>query len=351
MEKISPTTFNSLFSINIDNSFETLYLGQLTSEISEVEKLGEAGRTIILLGVIGSLVIGSYFKSALYWYMYNNLKGIKDRPIDILLLLQAVIQHMMCLILVSNYAIPLSFDITYSHHIGEASCTVLWYGGIYAAAYRNVGGLGIAIMRLLYLFFGDWLKEKFGTKRMLCVISTASLIASALMAFGFGIGNGPSSRKRPTWNFCVGKSETFREILDGYSVIQGNVRPQHETIPKLILLASVVFVVAELVCYLVIFGHLFLHNRAMMKKKLMEPGVLERRQQKNAITFLGQFWTFIIECIVYILMIYTMKKESHFAYRFIAVLGYWLEFGFVSIVEVMSSQNLRRFLPHNRIFR
>ena len=283
--------------------------------------------------------------------MYDHLKGIKDRPIDLLLLLQAVIQHIICLLMVCTYTIGLSFDITYSQHLGEAWCNVPWYGVSYGLAYRNVGGLGIATMRLLYIFCGNWMKEKFGTKRMLCVISTASLICSALMTIGFGIGNGPSSRKQLTWNFCVGKSENFREIWHGYSVIRGNVIFQHELIPKLALLISIVCVAAELVCYLAIFGHLYLHNKKMMKKKIMETGVLERRQQKNAITFLGQFWTFVVECIFYFLVVYSMNKKSHFIYRLLAIIGIWVEFGFYSIVEVMTSQNLRQYLPHNRLFR
>ena len=282
--------------------------------------------------------------------MYDHLKGIKDRPVDILLLLQAVIQHMMCLLMVFTYTVGLPFDITFSQHLGEAWCNVPWYGGTFGAAYRNVGSLGIAIMRLLFMYCGDWMKNKFGTRPMLCVISTASLIISAMMTIGFGLGNGPSSRKQPNWNFCIGKSEIFREIVHEYSVVRGNVLPQHELIPKLVLLISIVCVVAELACYIVIFGHLYLHNKAMMKKKITEPGVLERRQHKNAITFLGQFWTFVVECIVYLLMMYTMKKESHYIYRLVAVIGFWVEFGLVSIVEVMTSQNLRRYLPHNRIF-
>ena len=342
---------NNTFGINIENLFDTLYFGEFNLEISEIEKLGEAGATIILLSLVGSLTIGSYFKSALYWYMYDHLKGIKDRPIDILLLLQAVIQHMMCLIMVSTYIIGISLDITFSHHLGEAWCNVPWYAGTFGAGYRNIGGLGIAIMRLMYMFCGDWMKGKFGTKRMLFVIAIGSLTSSGLMTIGFGIGNGPSSRKQPTWNFCVGKSERFREILHGYSVIRGNVIPQHELIPKLILLVCLVCTVTELVCYLVIFGHLYLHKRAMMKRKVMESEVLKRRQQKNAITFLGQFWTFITECIVFLLMGYTMNKKSHLIYRLVAVIGLWVEFGFVSIVEVMTSQNLRRYLPHNRLFR
>ena len=61
--------FNKTISININNSFETLYLDQINLEVSEIEKLGETACTAILLCLVGSLTIGSYFKSALYWYM------------------------------------------------------------------------------------------------------------------------------------------------------------------------------------------------------------------------------------------------------------------------------------------
>ena len=63
----------------------------------------------------------------------------------ILLILQAIIQHIICLFGVSTYSIGLSFDITFGHHLGEAWCNVPWYGGTYGAAYRTFGGLGISI--------------------------------------------------------------------------------------------------------------------------------------------------------------------------------------------------------------
>ena len=341
--------FNYPLSVSINNSFETLSLGKFDLELSALQSLNLIEWTIMGVCLVGSLTIGSYFKSALYWYMYDHRKGIMNRPIDILLLLQAIIQHIICLLMVSTYTIGLSFDITFGHHLGEAWCNVPWYGGNYGAAYRNVGGLGISIFRLLYMFHGDWMKDKFGIKKMLFIIAAASLLLSGLMAVGFGIGNGPGSRKQATWNFCIGKSETFREILHEYSLIRGTVIPQSELIPKLMLMISLTCVVAELGCYLTFFGYLYVHNRAMMKKKVMEPGVLERRQQKNAITFLGQFWTFVVEFLMYLVAMFSMSKQTPITYRLVIIIGFWVEFGFVSIVEVMTSQNLRRYLPHNKL--
>ena len=351
MEKNSIDIFNNTFSVNIENSFESLYFGEFKLETSELEQLGEFAWIPLIVFLVGSLTIGSYFKSALYWYMYDHLNGIKDRPIDILLLLRAIILHVICLFIITTYTIGLSFDITFSHHLGEAWCNVFWYGGVYAFAYRNIGGLGIAVFRLFFIFCGKWINNKFGTKGMLFVISTASVSVSGLITIGFGIGNGPSSRRQLSWNFCIGQSETFREILHEYSFIRGTVIHQHELIPKLILLISLACVVAQLGCYLAIFGHLHVHNSAMMKKNIMDPGVLERRQQKNAITFLGQFYTFIAEFLVYLALMYTMLEKSNSAYRLVVIIGFFVDFGLVSIVEVMTSQNLRRYLPHNRLFR
>ena len=342
---------NKTISININNSFKTLYLDEFNLESSEIEQLGESACTTIILCLTGSLTIGSYFKSALYWYMYDHLRGIKDRPIDILLLLQAVIQHMICLLMVSTYTIGLSFDVTYSHHLGEAWCNVPWYGETYGLAYKNISGLGIAVMRLLYMFRGHWMTQEFGTKRMLCFISAASLVSSALMTVGVGIGNGPSSRKELSWNFCIGKSEKFREIWHGYSVIRGNDTPQYELMPNLVVLISIACIVSELACYLVIFGNRRLHNRAMMERTITETGILERRQQKSAITFVGQFRTFTVKCIIYLLMMYSMDKTPQFIYQLLAIVGIWVEFALTSIVEVTTSQNLRQYLPHNRLFR
>ena len=332
-------------------SFELLLASEYNLGVSAIETLDEIEESVVVGCLLGSITVGSYFKTALYHYLYDNRKDLKNRPIDLLLLVQAIIQHLICLLMVLTFTVGLLLNITFSHHIDESWCNVPFYGGTFGAGYRNIGGLGMAVFRLLFLFHGNWVNDVFGINKLFCVILAASLTLSGLMTLGFGVGNGPSSRKRVTWNFCIGQSVEFREVLHEYSVLRGTVIPQDYQIPELVVLVSLASVVAELGCYIGFFGHIYRHNEDMMKKKRIRIEDGKRRHQKNAVTFFGQFWTFVVECLVYICLMYSMRKTSHIAYRLAVIFGFWIEFGVVSVVEVMTSQSLRPYLPHNRLFR
>ena len=115
----------------------------------------------------------------------------------------------------------------------------------------------------------------------------------------------------------------------------------------MLIVASLVAAAIELACYVLFFQHLDEHDKAMLKKKVLKTGKVKRRRRKNAITFLGQFYGFCVEMMVYSGLIYTFREKSSISYRLGIVLCFWIEFGIVSIVEVMTSNNLRQYLPHN----
>jgi len=157
-----------------------------------------------------------------------------------------------------------------------------------------------------------WLKDKIGQMKFLSIVLTSSLIPSTVCTIGFGIGNGPASRKQEIWNFCIGKSDDFREVEHNYALLTGEVESESEFIPEMVLVISLVAVAIELCCYMLFFQHLDEHDKAMLKKKVLKVREVKRRKRENAITFLGQFYGFGIEMMVYCGMIYTFKQKSSF---------------------------------------
>ena len=344
-------TFEESISFELKNSYEVLNFHDLTWGISFVETLSQKEAGIVVASLVVSFIVGLYYKSGLYGYMYAYRKELLDTPINILLLVKEIIQHLSCLLIVLTYTTALSLDITYAEHFGETWCYVVFCIANFGGAYRMIGGFWMALFRLMYLFCGPWLKEKFGIKKMAGLILGICLGTCGLITVGFGMGNGAGSRKTVAMNFCLGKSEFFREILHEYSLLRGTVTTEPETIPKVVLWTLFAFVLVELLCYLVFFGYLFHHNQAIMKKKILEREDIERRHRKNAISFLGQFWTFLIELLVCIGMIFSMQKKTHIGLRLVVIFGVWVEFGVVSVIEVMVSKSLQQYLPHNILFR
>ena len=350
MNRTKEPSHTTSLTFHGEHSLETLFLHQLNLEKSAIDSLNFTTETFVISGLCVSLFVGSYFKSALYSYFCKNYKDLVEKPINLLLLIQAVIQHLICLLMVVYYTTGLFFNIRLADHIGGFWCNVSWYLQVYGVAYRNVGSLGIAIFRLLYLRCNDWIKERVGRLEAFCVVLFLSLAFSAMLTAGFAMGNGPISRKQVTWNFCLGQSETLREILDGYSLATGQAYSSSELGPQLALFLALACVIAELVCYILFFNHVYYHDKGLLSRKILSDGEFKRRRRVNAITFLGQFYGFFAECILYFGTIFTLHESSDIVNRVSIVLCIWFEFGVVSIVEVITSKDLRKFLPHNLCF-
>ena len=336
--------------LNESQVYEVLSSLKLTLNTNALEKLPFELEVTVLVILISSLLIGSYFKSAIYLYMYAKKKFLAERPIDILLLVQAIIQHLLIAQIIFAYVTGLFIDVAISEQLGgEAWCLIPWYGANYGAHYRVVGGFVIAGYRLHCLFYGEWIKEKVGRKKLLCLMLTASITIPGMLTLGFGVGNGSISRKQAFWNFCIGKSEEFRTVIHEYSILRGTTTFQPEYGPKIAVMVLMTCVVAELICYLVFFGYMYLHDMRMLAKQMLSTEVIRKRNQKNAMTFFGQFWTFMTECAMLSLVIMSMGEQSDISIRVFAIVAFWAEFGLVSIVEVMTSKSLIKYLPHNLI--
>ena len=338
---------NQFLSLYSNDSVENIYAQNLRVELSAPYLLDSTGTSTLISCLLVSFCVGSYFKFALYRHMYDVGKEILNRPIDLLLLVSALIDHMCCLLMVANFSIGLSLDINLSDYLGVTWCYMHFSVAVFGASYRTFGSFGVAILRLIYIKFPYLVREtKSRTKYTLLVLLNCLLVCT-LTTIGFGLGNGKQSRKQVQWNFCVGRSEAFREIMHDYSLTRGLTSPQSEFIPHFIVWSAFLAILTEFFCYVVFFHHLYSHDKEMVRKKILPDVEIRRRHHKNAITFLGQFYGFLVELVRVSLLIYSMSPNSDVTYRFVVAMSIWIEFGILSIVEVMTSQGLRSKLPHN----
>ena len=81
-------------------------------------------------------------------------------------------------------------------------------------------------------------------------------------------------------------------------MIRGQVSVEEENVTTALFM-SVGSVVAELCCYVTVFLHLYTHNNGLAMRKLLPANEINRRNQKNAVTLLGQFYGFGFEIIFY----------------------------------------------------
>ena len=337
--------------IYLENSTEYLFTYDSQLELNGLDSLNQFGEGLVVVSLFGTFVIGTYFKCGLYQYMYDNHTELLNKPIDMLILIQAVIEHLVCLLMVSFYIIGLTFDITFSQYLGEASCNVLWYAAGFGVAYRTFSSLGIAILRTCYIKSPYRVRDDKNRMKMMFIVLALCLTITAIVTITFGYGNGPASRKQVIWNFCTGQSETFREVVHNYSLLRGTVTPQSELMAKITLLVVFTGILSELICYVIFFHHLYSHNQGLLTREVLKVGEVRKRHRKNAITFLGQFYGFIVECTITFGLGLTMERNANISYRLLLIICIWLEFGILSVIEVMASEGLREKLPHNRHLR
>ena len=97
-ETVKITNKNIFFYL--ENRFEKLFINDSKLELSSLDSLNPIGETLVASCLVVSISVGSYFKSALYHYLYENYKLFGSKPINVLILIQAIIQHFTCLFMV-----------------------------------------------------------------------------------------------------------------------------------------------------------------------------------------------------------------------------------------------------------
>ena len=330
----------------LSDSIDMFRVEESLLELDALSALNEYGKTIVVSSLLASLFIGSYYKYPLYQYMYDNSKEIANKPVDLLILIQAIIEHLICVGMVTFLSIGLMFDITYSSWFGEAWCILPWYAGSFGVAYRTIGSLGIAILRLIHIKTAGM--GRGAPSRIKLIVLFAGILVTSMVCIGYGLGDGPASRKQVLWNFCTGSSEAVREAVFNYSLARGLVSGESDSISKVALSIPALGVIAEFACYLLFFYHLYSHNEGMGTRKILPVVEVRKRHRKNAITFLGQFYCFLVECTITLAFFYTMQESSEVGYRACLIVGLWVEFGILSVIEVISSNTLNEKLPHNQ---
>ena len=73
-------------------------------ELTSLGSLSILGASVVAGSLAVSAGVGSYCKCAIYQYMYNKAKETEIKPIDILILVNAITQNLICLFLAVFYS-------------------------------------------------------------------------------------------------------------------------------------------------------------------------------------------------------------------------------------------------------
>ena len=134
--------------------------------------------------------------------------------------------------------------------------------------------------------------------------------------------------------------DEYEEGKNGSSIYEYFIYPRI-TIGGFLLLMTI----SELVIYIIIFRFMYLHDNTEMLRTLLEPQVIRKRNKTNAITFFGQFCSFLFELSAWIIFMFAMLvgKESVLLLVLFSILR-TVFFTCMTMIEVMTSSSLRSFL-------
>ena len=192
---------------NFSSDHSAIHMGKMVTGKPAMRSFSDVMSHILVGGLAISLLLGSYFKCVYYRGMFKE--KFFDRPINILLLLGAVIHHSTHLFAGINLIVTISFDVSLGETMGIMYCQLELWIGTFGLAYLSIGSLGIALYRVLYLKYDHWTKYVVGEKLLLGIIVIGGLMITACLATLFMI---ETSSKRVIINGCIGQSQLAQSI-------------------------------------------------------------------------------------------------------------------------------------------
>ncbi len=203
-------------------------MSAFTDERSIIIKMSTLSKIVLWLAINVSLLVGWFSKGLIYTHIFKT--NIREQPINILILIEQLIHHFCGNFVLVNFSTSLLFGLStkelaeavFGEHInGNTYCSILGYVQVYGAIYAEGNGLSTAIVRILYMKKGTWLKCKYGEFRLIKRVAVANILIGIFLTFLYEIEN---ISNRSVNNICKGHSQgfevkSFLSLLPEYKLI------------------------------------------------------------------------------------------------------------------------------------
>ena len=299
----------------------------------------------IAFALFATIFIGSCFKFVLYKGIFTSSKQNPcwmHRPINILIFVSAFIHHFTHFIGCIHFILILTNTNPLETLMGPSYCLIMAIIGEFGIFYLAVGSFGISLYRIMYVRLERIVKYRIGETNLLRFILIFSLGVCTLITF---LHMTEESSHRVAKNTCNGLSPEQTQIYIDYQMSNGEMMLTTTFYQKMALIMTMSFQIFEFLIYLYFFLWRYRHDNGNIAK-LLDPRETRNRNTNNVVTFLGQFYGFLIE-ITFIgaifLLTHVPSSLSHFV-KSIAIITHFLNFGVLSAVEVLTSPSLCPFM-------
>ena len=291
------------------------------------------------------LIIGTYFRSIVYGFLFEQYKKKELTSVNKLSFAVILTDHLnnATMILGTTLMIINSGSL---HLVvgGDWFCTASILYGHFAFYYSFIGSLGVSIYRILLIKHNHFLKYVIGGKEMFNLIFYGGIILSLL----FTIILNSHEYNNVFFSTCGSiPKQQILQILDEYEQSRGNLSILsyfiNVNVGNGVVMAFMI--TSEIIIYVIFFRHMYKHDNNVRLRRLLDPTVIRGRNRKNAITFIGQFVSFLFELTGMLLMVMAFTigtSTNHIA--LVGLLFRRYSFAIMSIVEVLTSDVLKKRL-------
>ena len=299
----------------------------------------------VSLSWIFVMIVGTYFRFVLYEYLYEQYRENDFTTINALTLVTSLLQHLGLFVITFSRTMIVLTGTSLTRIPGLHSfCTFRQYFVQFTIFYGFVGGLGIAIYRLFLIKRSRLINQiKFKT------IGSLILLGGILLCVFLVIMANSHEYGKLQLELCLLKRNGLvYEVLNEYEQSRDNheVLSNFRSLRKYAGIICFIAVVSEMIIYVMFFHHLYKNDNNVDLKKLLDKKVIKARNRKNAITFFGQFCSFIIEMTQIALYVNALRTDKEHIMFEVVLNLYQISFAAISIVEVLTSYVLRVRLAH-----
>ena len=205
-----------------------------------------------------------------------------------------------------------------------------------------VGGAGMAIYRLFCIKNDALVKGTIKEQGLFYMIYWGSLVTTFIITLLF---THERSEDRPGMNFCTGNSAFVAQMWIDYDISQGQDVAATKIYQIIAISIILGIILIEIACYAMFFYHIFTHDNGSIKK-LLPKDVTRQRNKRNAISFVGHIYAFLIEFAFFFgtLIVLIISNPEVKYYGSVSKI---MEFGVLSVVEVCSSEAMRKSIFGN----
>ena len=340
------TSSLGLADIDIQTNLD-LFIHILSAEnvtIPLILKYSTLSLVIIAVFAAVLLSIGSYFRYILYNICFHQYQRKQFKPITLLTLFVTVSQHLTHATAFVWYLLIVLSDRSTGYIGGNWFCTFFKNLYRFDLAYAIIGGFGLSVYRILYLKYDHWVKYGWvGEKMLLYGILFIGLALAIVCVVIFMLSDYESTTN--DWCMLV-PHDRMLQLLDDYEQSRRNpsIYSYWRNIGVVLGSIGILMTLLEISIYICFFHHIYKHDNSERIRLLLDQETIKRRNKKNAVTFFGQFCSFVIEIILMAFLILQASMNWNNAYGIAFVWIKLIGFASISIVEVLTSSTLRASL-------